>query len=304
MKKTRISLTERRGMGLKQNQTSSQRKLTPTNPKVMRKNTSSNMVNTRSNKEQKAKEKVTEESTIPARETDLETPDQSIDGAERKTTEPTPMPKKRNVEEQEKKTIEFSLIGNVDETTNNTLETIKDDFQTKRASFTEIFGAMVGMKPKKEEVRPAIKKSKTFGTDFAIATEAKKDKKQVTQKATANQDKQTMESKTTSFELGDLMAKLEQIDENLKCSEEDRKELKKEVRHNKNENLDNYYVLVRATEEKLQQMANKAETTDKEREKHIKKDMEQMKKKYDTVCEILWNLETRMNTMSKEQSES
>ena len=163
---------------------------------------------------------------------------------------------------------------------------------------------MVGMKPKKEEVRPAIKKSQTFGTDFAIATEAKKDKKQITQKATANQHKQTMESKTTSFELGDLMAKLEQIDENLKCSEEDRQELKKEVRHNKNENLDNYYVLVRATEEKLQQMANKAETTDKEREKHIKKDMEQMKKKYDTVCEILWNLETRMNTMSKEQAES
>ena len=301
MKKTRISLMERRRIGLKQNQNSSQRKLTPTNPKVMRKNTSLNMVNTRSNKEEKAKEKVTEEPTIPVRETDLETPDQSIDRAERKTTEPTPMP---NVEEQEKKTIEFSLIDNVDETTNNTLETIKDNFQTKRASFTEIFGTMVGMKPKKEEVIPAIKKSKTFGTDFAIATEAKKDKKQVTQKATANQDKQTMESKTTSFELGDLMAKLEQIDEKLKCSEEDRQELKKEVRHNKNENLDNYYVLVRATEEKLQQMANKAETTDKEREKHIKKDMEQMKKKYDTVCEILWNLATRMNTMSKEQAEN
>ena len=191
MKKTRISLMERRRIGLKQNQNSSQRKLTPTNPKVMTKNTSVNMVNTRSNKEQKAKEKVREEPTIPARETDLETPDQKIDGAERKTTEPTPMP---NVEEQEKKTIEFSLIGNVDETTNNTLETIKDDFQTKRASFTEIFGAMVGMKPKKEEVRPAIKKSQTFGTDFAIATEAKKDKKQVTQKATVETQRKKQKS--------------------------------------------------------------------------------------------------------------
>ena len=46
----------------------------------------------------------------------------------------------------------------------------------------------------------------------------------------------------------------------------------------KNENLDNYYVLARATDEKLQQMADKVETTDKEREKHIKKDMKEMKK--------------------------
>ena len=128
MKKTRTSLTERKGIGLKQKQTTSQRILTPTNPRVMRKNISVNMVNTRSNKEQKAKEKVTEEPTIPAREIDLETPDQSIDGAERKTTESIPMP---NVEEQETKTIEFSPIGNVDATTNNTPETIKDDSQKK-----------------------------------------------------------------------------------------------------------------------------------------------------------------------------
>ena len=58
------------------------------------------MANTRSNKEQKAKKKVTEEPTIPVRETDNEVPDQSIDGAEWKTTEPTPYP---NVDEQEKK---------------------------------------------------------------------------------------------------------------------------------------------------------------------------------------------------------
>ena len=70
-----------------------------------------------------------------------------------------------NVKEQEKKTIDFSPIGNVDETTNNTPETIKDDSQTKRTSFTERFLAMVGMKPKeKEEVIAAIEKSKTFGT--------------------------------------------------------------------------------------------------------------------------------------------
>ena len=171
MKKTRSSLTERKGIGLKQNQTSSQRKLTPTNPIVMKKNISVNMVNTKSNKEQKAKEKVTEESTIPTKEPDLETPGQSTDGAERKTTESTPMP---NVEEQEKKTIEFSPIGNVDETTNNTPETIKDDSQTKRTSITEKFAAMVEMKPKeKEEVIAATEKSKTFGTVSTIKTETK-----------------------------------------------------------------------------------------------------------------------------------
>ena len=113
-----------------------------------------------------------------------------------------------------------------------------------------------------------------------------------------------MESKTILLELGDLMAKFEQIDKKLKCSKEDRQELKKKVRHNKNENLDNYFVLARATEEKLQQMADKLETTDKEREKHINKDMEEMKKRYDTVSEKLCNLEIRMDTMSKEQAES
>ena len=42
----------------------------------------------------------------------------------------------------------------------------------------------------------------------------------------------------------------------------------------------------------------------REREKYIKKDMEQMKKRYDIVSEKLWNLENRMDTMSKEQVES
>ena len=56
-------------------------------------------------------------------------------------------------------------------------------------------------------------------------------------------------------------------------------------------------------EEKLQQMSDKVEATDKEREKHIKKDMQEMKQRYDTVNEKLWNLETRMDTMSKDQAE-
>ena len=86
------------------------------------------------------------------------------------------------------------------------------------------------------------------------------------------------------------------------CSEEDRQELKKELRHNKNENLDNYYDLARATEGKLQQMANKLKTTDKEREKHIQKDMEEMKRRYENVNEKLWSLETRMDTKSRDQN--
>ena len=104
----------------------------------------------------------------------------------------------------------------------------------------------------KEEVIPATEKSKTFETVSTITSEAKHNKEQVTQEATATQDKQTMESKRISLELGDLMAKLEQIDKKLILSKEDRHKLKKEVRHNKRENLENYYVLARATEEKLQ----------------------------------------------------
>ena len=157
------------------------------------------MVNTRSVKEHKAKEKAVEEPTVPARETDLETKDQSIDGVERKTTDSTPMP---NAEEHEKKTIEFSPIDIVDDTTSNTQETTKDDSQTKRTSFTERIAALVGMKPReKKEVIPTTEKSKIFGTISAITTEAKQDEEQVTHVATANQQK------TISLELGDLMAK-------------------------------------------------------------------------------------------------
>ena len=102
------------------------------------------MVSTRSNKEQKAKEETMEEQSIPAKETELETPDQSIDGIERSEMESTPMP---NTEEQEKNTTEFSPKDNGSEAT-NTPETIKDDAQTKRTSHIERIAAMVGMKPR------------------------------------------------------------------------------------------------------------------------------------------------------------
>ena len=178
-----------------------------------------------------------------------------------------------------------------------TPETIKEDSQTKRTSFTDKIAAMVGMKlEEKEEVIPKTEECKTIGTVSAITTEAKQDEEQITHGATATQQK------TTSLELGDLMAKLEQIDKTLKHSEEDRQELKREVRHNKSQYLENYFVLASATEEKLQHMSDKVEASDKVREKHIKKDMEDMRKRYNTMNEKLGSLETRMDSMGKDQA--
>ena len=127
---------------------------------------------------------------------------------------------------------------------------------------------MVGVKPKgKKDATTATDKGKNFGMVFAITTETCQCKEQET---AGNPVKHIVDSKAPLVELGDLMLKLEQIDKKLKCSEE--KEMKKELGHNKNENLDNYFTLARATEEKLQQMTEKDETTDREREKNFKKD--------------------------------
>ena len=53
-------------------------------------------------------------------------------------------------------------------------------------------------------------------------------------------------------------------------------------------------------------MSDKVEATDKEREreKNIKKHMQEMKKQYETVNSKLWSLETRIDTMSRDQAES
>ena len=80
--------------------------------------------------------------------------------------------------------------------------------------------------------------------------------------------------------------------------------IRKEVRYNKNEYLDNYFNLARAMEEKLQQMSDKVDATDKDREKNIKKDVQEMKQRYNTVNSKLGNLDTRMDTMSRDQAES
>ena len=98
--------------------------LLTTKPRIMRINNSVNMVNTRSNKEQTTKEKLTRQNSAPITEVHLERPEQSIDEVGRKTTESTPMP---NAEVQGTKTIELSPISNGNEVTGNTPETIKDD---------------------------------------------------------------------------------------------------------------------------------------------------------------------------------
>ena len=67
-----------------------------------------------------------------------------MDEVGKKTTESTPMP---NAEEPNPKPMEFSPIDNVEDTTGNTPETVKDESQ-KRTSFTERLAMMVGMRSK------------------------------------------------------------------------------------------------------------------------------------------------------------
>ena len=172
------------------------------------------MVNTRSAKENKTKEGAEERQTEPVIEIDLDTPDQSVDEIEKKTTESTPMP---NAAEQKQKTVEFSPIDTVEDMTRNTPETIKDESQTKRTSFTERFAMMVGMKSRDivaEE--PKAEKGKTFGTVSTLTTEANQDDDQVNHGAAASNRATADHETTTSLKLGDLMAKLDRIDKKTK----------------------------------------------------------------------------------------
>ena len=266
-------------------------------PSITRKNFSVSMVNTRSMKES-AQEKQRE----PAIEIDLETPDQSVDEVEKKTTESMPMP---NAEEQNQKSMEFSPIYTMEDTTGKTPETIKDESQVKGKSFTERIAMMVGMKSRDVAAEePKAEKGRTFGTVSTITTEAIQDDDQVKQGAADTDGATSNYEKTTLLELGDLMAKLDQIDKKLKHSEEDREVIKKELRYNKHEYLDSYFNLARATEEKLQQMSDQVDATDEEREKNTKKDLQEMKQRYDAVNSQLGSLETRMDTMNRDQAES
>ena len=302
MRWSRVPIAEKRATESKTKYNSSQRKVTTVGPRITRKNFSVSMVSTRSSKENKTKEGAEGKQTEPAIEIDLETTDQSVDEVEKKTTESTPMP---NAEEQNQKSMEFSPIDTVEDTTGNTPETVKAESQVKRTSFTERIAMMVGMKSRDIVTgEPKAEKGKTFGTVSTITTEANQDDNQVKHGAAANNMAKADNETTTPLELGDLMAKLDQIDKKLKHSEEEREVVKKKLRYNKHEYLDNYFNLARATEEKLQQMSDKVEATDGERDKNIKKDMQEMKQRYDAVNSQLGSLETRMDTRRRDQAES
>ena len=148
-----------------------------------------------------------------------------------------------------------------------------------------------------------VEKSKTFGTVSTRTTETDQNEGQ-RKPGPATDYRTTTDHVTTTLQLSDLMVRLDQIDEILKHSEEDRNVIRKEMRNNKHEYLDNYFHLVRATEEKLQKISDKVETTDEERVKNIRKDMREMKQRYDAVNCQLGSLETRRDTMSREQAES
>ena len=131
---------------------------------------------------------------------------------------------------------------------------MKDNSQTKRTSLTESFAAMVGMKPKeKEEVIPANEKGKTFGTVSAITTEAKQVVEQVTQGATANQAKKTWNQKQLHLSL----ATSGKVGTNRQKAEMQRGRPPRAEKGNTTQTRSpGNYVLARATEEKLQQMAD------------------------------------------------
>ena len=281
-------------------------------PKVTKKNFSVSMVNTRSNTENRAKEGTEGKQAKPTIEIELETPDQSVDEVGKKTTESTPMP---NAEEPNPKPMEFSPIDNVDDTTGNTPETVKDESQAKRTSFTDRLAIMVGKKSRDAAVEETnAEKGKTFGTVSTRKTDTDQNEDQIRPGTATNNsttcpnncpdNRTTTDHGTATLELGDLMAKLDQIDEKLKHSEDDRDVIRKEIRNNKHDYLDSYFHLARATEEKLQQMSDKIDTTDEERDKNIRKDMREMKQRYDAVNSQLGNLETRMDTMNRDQAES
>ena len=294
-------MAEKRSTESKTKYNSTLRKTTSMGPNITKKNFSVSMVNTRSNTENRTKEGTEGKQAEPAIEIELETPDQSVDEVEKKTTESTPMP---NAEEPNPKSMEFSPIDNVEDTTGNTPETVKDESQAKRTSFTERLAIMVGMKSRDaaaEETK--AKKSKTFGTVSTRTTDTDQNEDQI-RPGTATNNRTTTDHVTTTLELGDLMAKLDQIDKKLKHSEEHREVIKKELRYKKHEYLDNYFNLARATEEKIQQMSDKVNATDEEREKNIKKNLQQMKQQYDDVNSQLGSLETSLDAMSRNQAES
>ena len=301
MRRSRVPVAEKRSTEAKTKYNSSLRKTTSMGPKITKKSFSVNMVSTMSTTENRAKEGTEGERVEPTIEIDLETPDQSVDETRKMATESTPMP---NAEEPNPKPIEFSPIDNVEDAIGNTEETVKEDSQVKKTSFTEKLAMMVGIKTKENMTEePKAERARTFGTVSTKTTEANPREEQTKAEATAK-DRPTADHEEATLELGDLMAKLNQIDKKLKHSKEDREVIRKELRYNKHEYLDSYFNLAKATDERLKEMTDKVETTNEERDRNIKKGMQQLKNRYDDVNNQLGSLEKRMDTMSKNQAES
>ena len=294
-------MLEKRSSGSNTKYNSSLRGTTSRGPGKTRNNFSVSMVSTRSGTESKTREDEREKEVEPTIEIDLETPDQSVDELEKKTTESTPMP---NAEEPNPKPMEFSPIDDVEDAIGNTEETVKEDSQVKKTSFTERLAMMVGIKTKENVTEePKAERARTFGTVSTKTTEANPREEQTKAEATA-EERPTADHEEATLELGDLMAKLNQIDKKLKHSEEDREVIRKELRYNKHEYLDSYFNLAKATDERLKEMTDKVEATNKEREGNIKKDLQQLKNRYDDVNSQIGSLEKRLDTMSKNQAES
>ena len=294
-------MLEKRSSGSNTKYNSSLRGTTSRGPGKTKDNFSVSMVSTRSGTESKTREDAREKQVEPTIEIELETPDQSVDEVEKKTTESTPMP---HMEDQNPKTVEFSPIDALEDTTGNTRETVKDDSQVKKTSFTEKLAMMVGMKSKDNTAKESqTGRARTFGTVSTKATEADPKEEQArTEEAAENET--TAVHETAALELGDLMTKLNQIDKKLKYSEEDRNLIKKELKYNKHEYLDSHFNLAKATDERLQQMSDKVDATNEQRDKNIKKDMQQLKNRYDDVNSQLGSLEKRMDIMNRNQAES
>ena len=94
-------MLEKRSTGSNTKYNSSLRGTTSMGPKKTKDNFSVSMVSTRSGTENKTKEGAKDKQVEPTIEIDLETPVQSVDEVEKKTTESTPMP---HMEDQNPKT--------------------------------------------------------------------------------------------------------------------------------------------------------------------------------------------------------
>ena len=248
-------MLEKRSSGSNTKYNSSLRGTTSRGPGKTKNNFSVSMVSTRSGAESKTREDAREKQVEPTIEIDLETPDQSVDEVEKKTTESTPMP---HMEDQNPKTVEFSPIDALEDTTGDltretvtsrvghlTREMVKDDSQVKKTSFTEKLAMMVGMKSKDNTAEESqTGRARIFGTVSTKATEADPKEEQAGKEATAG-NKTTADHETATLELGDLMTKLNQIDKRLKYSEEDRDLIRKELKYNKHEYLDSYFNLAK-----------------------------------------------------------